>query len=166
MMTKMTKKIFGGSLVALMALSLAGCANSAMPATKASHPQTTKVAQTPTVNKTSHTTSAAASSANTQQLTSAATGQTKASYAAQQPANTNTQQEKVVSQFTQASGVKQQAGQQYMVSQPTANGNYQIEVRDSKGDQNVSHLDGLYRYNPQTNAVQQMNMMTGEFEDK
>ena len=45
-MITMKKKIISGSLVALMALGLAGCANnSAAPSSKVNHPQTTKLAQ-------------------------------------------------------------------------------------------------------------------------
>lgn len=162
-MFTMKKKIISGSLVALMALGLAGCANnSAAPASKvSSHPQTTKVSQ-PSSKKASSTNSQAASQSSSQ-----ASAKTQASYAAQSSStNSNAQNDQVVNQFVKASGVKENKNTQYMVSQTGNKDNYQVEVRDSQGDPNVSHLDGLYRFNPATNQVQQMNPVTGQFENK
>lgn len=163
-MFTMKKKIVSGSLVALMALGLAGCVNNdAAPASKvSSHPQTTKVTQ-PSNKKASSTSKVATAKSNSQ--ANAASATTKASYAAQ--TNSSDQQnERVVNQFIKASGVKDNSASQYMVSQTSNKGSYQVEVRDSQGDPNVSHLDGLYRFNPATNQVQQMNPVTGQFENK
>lgn len=163
-MFTMKKKIVSGSLVALMALGLAGCANNdAAPASKVrSHPQTTKVTQ-PSNKKASSTSKVATAKSNSQ--ANAASATTKASYAAQTNSS-NQQNERVVNQFIKASGVKDNSASQYMVSQTSNKGSYQVEVRDSQGDPNVSHLDGLYRFNPATNQVQQMNPVTGQFENK
>ncbi|MGM9891384.1 hypothetical protein [Limosilactobacillus sp.] len=174
-MFTMKKKIVSGSLVALMALGLAGCANNASaPASKVnSHPQTSKVAQssnkkasTSTSVSTSSTSTTASSQSSSQ---NSAVANTKASYAAQ-TSNANTtntaRDDQVVNQFIKASGVKENSASQYVVSQTNTKGNYQVEVRDSQGDPNVSHLDGLYRFNPATNQVQEMNPVTGQFENK
>ena len=169
MTTTMTKKIFGGALVALMTLGLAGCAESTTPATKTNHPQTAKVTQAPSAKKASQETSAKANTETKQAASQASsqvtTSQTSASYTAQQSV-TPRQAEQVTNQFTQTSGIKQHEGQTYTVTQPNAKEGYQIDVRDNNGDPNVSHLEGIYKFNPQTNTVQQMNPMTGEFEDK
>lgn len=177
-MFTMKKKIVSGSLVALMALGLAGCANnSAAPASKvSSHPQTTKVSQSSKQASNKKASTSTSSSAQAiSQSGSQASAKTQANYAAQSSsanANTNVntssnaQSGQVVNQFVKASGIKESKDTQYIVS-PTANkGNYQVEVRDSQGDPNVSHLDGLYRLNPATNQVQQMDPVTGQFENK
>lgn len=162
-MFTMKKKIISGSLVALMALGLAGCAsNNAAPASKvSSHPQTTKVSQTSNKKASSSSIQAATESSSSSQ----ASTKTQASYAAQSN-NTSNQDEQVVNQFVKASGVKESKDTQYIVSQTNNKDNYQVEVRDSQGDPNISHLDGLYHFNPATNEVQQMNPVTGQFENK
>ncbi|KRM25948.1 hypothetical protein [Limosilactobacillus panis] len=165
MTTTMTKKILGGALVALMTLGLAGCAESTTPAAKTNHPQTAKVTQAPSVKKASHETSVKANTETKQASSQVTTNQTSASYTGQQSV-TPRQAEQVTNQFTQTSGIKQHDGQTYTVTQPNAKEGYQIDVRDNNGDSNVSHLEGIYKFNPQTNTVQQMNPMTGEFEDK
>lgn len=162
-MFTMKKKIISGSLVALMALGLAGCAsNNAAPASKvSSHPQTTKVSQTSNKKASSSSVQAATESSSSNQ----ASAKTQASYAAQSNSTSN-QDEQVVNQFVKASGVKESKDAQYIVSQTNNKDNYQVEVRDSQGDPNISHLDGLYHFNPATNEVQQMNPVTGQFENK
>ena len=127
----MKKKIISGSLVALMALGLAGCANnSAAPSSKVNHPQTTKLAQSSS-KKAANSSSAKAASEN---------------------------------RAVQPSGVDNARGTQYMISPANAQGEYQVEVRDSNGDPNISHLDGMYKFNPATNQVQKANRVTGEYE--
>lgn len=162
-MFTMKKKIISGSLVALMALGLAGCAsNNAAPASKvSSHPQTTKVSQTSNKKASSSSVQAATESSSGSQ----ASAKTQASYSAQSNSTSN-QDEQVVNQFVKASGVKESKDAQYIVSQTNNKDNYQVEVRDSQGDPNISHLDGLYHFNPATNEVQQMNPVTGQFENK
>ena len=172
-MITMKKKIISGSLVALMALGLAGCANnSAAPSSKVNHPQTTKLAQS-SIKKAANSSSAKAASENravqpsvasiSSQTTSnsqVASVNTKASYAGQADAYTNDPESDIV----KASGVDNVRGTQYMISPANAQGEYQVEVRDSNGDPNISHLDGIYKFNPATNQVQKANRITGEYE--
>lgn len=166
-MITMKKKIVSGSLVVLAALSLAGCANnSATPANKASHPQAAKVAQSSSkkaINSSQAKVVSQSQSSVDQNAAVASTASvsTRASYAAQ--SNNANQQGTVVNKFIKASGVNGQ-GMQYMVSQPNEKGNYQVEVRDSNGDPNIAHLDGIYQFNPETNQVQTMNPVTGQYE--
>ena len=176
-MITMKKKIISGSLVALMALGLAGCANnSAAPSSKVNHPQTTKLAQSSS-KKAANSSSAKAASENravqpsvasiSSQTTSnsqVASVNTKASYAGQADAYTNDPESDIVNHFIKASGVDNVRGTQYMISPANAQGEYQVEVRDSNGDPNISHLDGMYKFNPATNQVQKANRITGEYE--
>lgn len=171
-MITMKKKIISGSLVALMALGLAGCANnSAAPSSKVNHPQTTKLAQSSSKKSTN---SSSAKAVNENSVVSAslqansssqvASVNTKASYAGQADAYTNDPESDIVNQFIKASGVDNARGTQYMISPANAQGEYQVEVRDSNGDPNISHLDGMYKFNPATNQVQKANRVTGEYE--
>ncbi len=172
-MITMKKKIISGSLVALMALGLAGCANnSAAPSSKVNHPQTTKLAQSSS-KKAANSSSAKAVSENraVQPSVASATSNsqvasvnTKASYAGQANAYTNDPESDIVNQFIKANGVDNARGTQYMISPANAQGEYQVEVRDSNGDPNISHLDGMYKFNPATNQVQKANRVTGEYE--
>ncbi|WP_278930545.1 hypothetical protein [Limosilactobacillus oris] len=168
----MKKKIISGSLVALMALGLAGCANnSAAPSSKVNHPQTTKLAQSSSKKSTN---SSSAKAVNENSVVSAslqansssqvASVNTKASYAGQANAYNNDPESDIVNQFIKASGVDNARGTQYMISPANAQGEYQVEVRDSNGDPNISHLDGMYKFNPATNQVQKANRVTGEYE--
>ena len=171
-MITMKKKIISGSLVALMALGLAGCANnSAAPSSKVNHPQTTKLAQSSSKKSTN---SSSAKAVNENSVVSAslqansssqvASVNTKASYAGQANAYNNDPESDIVNQFIKASGVDNARGTQYMISPANAHGEYQVEVRDSNGDPNISHLDGMYKFNPATNQVQKANRVTGEYE--
>lgn len=172
-MITMKKKIISGSLVALMALGLAGCANnSAAPSSKVNHPQTTKLAQSSS-KKAANSSSAKAVSENraVQPSVASATSNsqvasvnTKASYAGQADAYTNDPESDIVNHFIKASGVDNVRGTQYMISPANAQGEYQVEVRDSNGDPNISHLDGMYKFNPATNQVQKANRITGGYE--
>ena len=171
-MITMKKKIISGSLVALMALGLAGCANnSAAPSSKVNHPQTTKLAQSSSKKSTN---SSSAKAVNENSVVSAslqansssqvASVNTKASYAGQANAYNNDPESDIVNQFIKASGVDNARGTQYMISPANAQGESQVEVRDSNGDPNISHLDGMYKFNPATNQVQKVNRVTGEYE--
>lgn len=171
-MITMKKKIISGSLVALMALGLAGCANnSAAPSSKVNHPQTTKLAQSSS-KKAANSSSAKAVSENSvvsaslqaNSSSQVASVNTKASYAGQANAYNNDPESDIVNQFIKASGVDNARGTQYMISPANAQGEYQVEVRDSNGDPNISHLDGMYKFNPATNQVQKANRVTGEYE--
>lgn len=168
-MITMKKKIISGSLVALMALGLAGCANnSATPSSKVNHPQTTKLAQSSSKKAASENRavqpSVASVSSQTTSNSQVASVNTKASYAGQADAYTNDPESDIVNQFIKASGVDNARGTQYMISPANAQGEYQVEVRDSNGDPNISHLDGMYKFNPATNQVQKANRITGEYE--
>lgn len=73
--------------------------------------------------------------------------------------------DQVVNGLNQAAGLQPENGDQYMTSQ-TSDGSWQVDVRTSSGegqDPNVSHLKGIYKYNPETGQYQQMDPMTGEF---
>lgn len=73
--------------------------------------------------------------------------------------------DQVVDGLNQAAGLQPENGDQYMTS-PTSDGSWQVDVRTSNGagqDPNVSHLKGIYKYNPATGQYQQMDPMTGEF---
>lgn len=73
--------------------------------------------------------------------------------------------DQVVNGLNQAAGLQPENGDQYMTS-PTSDGSWQVDVRTSSGaeqDPNVSHLKGIYKYNPATGQYQQMDPMTGEF---
>lgn len=73
--------------------------------------------------------------------------------------------DQVVDGLNQAAGLQPENGDQYMTS-PTSDGSWQVDVRTSSGagqDPNVSHLKGIYKYNPATGQYQQMDPMTGEF---
>ncbi|MCF0118267.1 MAG: hypothetical protein HUJ64_00715 [Limosilactobacillus mucosae] len=73
--------------------------------------------------------------------------------------------DQVVDGLNQAAGLQPENGDQYMTSQ-TSDGSWQVDVRTSSGagqDPNVSHLKGIYKYNPATGQYQQMDPMTGEF---
>lgn len=61
----------------------------------------------------------------------------------------------VLNEFFKTSGVQQKAGDQYIV---TSNGdnNYQIELRQSGSDQNLSHLNAIYTFNTQTKQYNQI----------
>ncbi len=168
-MITMKKKIISGSLVALMALGLAGCANnSAAPSSKVNHPQTTKLAQSSSKKAASENRavqpSVASVSSQTTSNSQVASVNTKASYAGQADAYTNDPESDIVNQFIKASGVDNARGTQYMISPANAQGEYQVEVRDSNGDPNISHLDGMYKFNPATNQVQKANRITGGYE--
>lgn len=176
-MVTMKKQIISGSLVALIALGLAGCANnSAAPSVKVNHPQTTKLAQSSSKKATTSSSTKAVSEASVSRRPSVASSSpqansgsqvasvnNKASYAGQTNAYNNGSDSNVVNRFIKASGVDNTQGTQYMISPVNAQGESQVEVRDSNGDPNISHLDGMYKFNPTTNQVQKFNITTGEY---
>ena len=80
-------------------------------------------------------------------------------------ATSSTVNDQVVDGLNQAANLQPENGDQYMTSQ-TSDGNWQVDIRTSSGegqDPNVSHLKGIYKYNPTTGQYQQMDPMTGEF---
>lgn len=186
-MTMMKKKILTSTIALVAALGLAGCSTNATSTTTGHEPQATKVAKAPshktnkkstnstTSNKTAKATSEsqkAASSASEASSTSASSNtNSKATLKAANAATTATSsangtttksEGQVLNNFMAKSGVKAEQGSQYIVTNQ-GNGQYQIEVRNSKGDPNISHLSGLYHYNTNTNHVSQMNVTTGQF---
>ncbi|MFR0610640.1 hypothetical protein ACLUWI_09300 [Limosilactobacillus mucosae] len=77
----------------------------------------------------------------------------------------STVNDRVVNGLNQAASLQPENGDQYMTSQ-TSDGSWQVDIRTSSGegqDPNVSHLKGIYKYNPETGEYQQMDPMTGEF---
>lgn len=184
-MTMMNKKILTTTIALVAALGLAGCSTSATSTSQVSghEPQAAKVAKATShkaskkstnsnknekgseaTNSTATFESAKASSQGSStaslKAASAATTATSATKSSQATATKNDEQ--VLNQFMAQSGVKAEEGNQYMVTNQ-GNGQYQIEVRNSDGDQNISHLSGLYHYNTNTNHVSQMNVTTGQF---
>ncbi|SDN39333.1 hypothetical protein [Limosilactobacillus mucosae] len=106
-----------------------------------------------TVQKAQSTTSAA------QTAVSQATASNDSSQAV------STVNDQVVNGLNQAASLQPENGDQYMTSQ-TSDGSWQVDIRTSSGerqDPNVSHLKGIYKYNPETGQYQQMDPMTGEF---
>lgn len=173
-MITMKKKIVSGSLVALVALGLAGCANnSAAPSSKVNHPQTAKAAQSSSkkaVSASSKTANSNGQAVSQFSVTPVASSiNTHPSYATQTN-NVTDQEAAVFNKFAKASGVDldNEPGTMYIITQQPNNGkgNYQIEVRDSNGDPNIAHLDGIYQFNPETNQVQTMNPVSGQYENK
>lgn len=186
-MTMMNKKILTTTIALVAALGLAGCSTSATSTSQVSghEPQAAKVAKATShkaskkstnssnkneknseaTNSTATFESAKASSQGSStaslKAASAATTATSATKSSQATATTKND-EQVLNQFMAQSGVKAEEGNQYMVTNQ-GNGQYQIEVRNSDGDQNISHLSGLYHYNTNTNHVSQMNVTTGQF---
>ena len=69
----------------------------------------------------------------------------------------------VLQKFFAASGVSQANGDSYLVT-PKEDGSYQVEIRNNGGDPQVASLVGMYQYNPTTNQVQKMNIVTGQYE--
>ncbi len=104
--------------------------------------------------------STAASNATSASETTSSPASNKAS-----AATSSTVNDQVVDGLNQAANLQPENGDQYMTSQ-TSDGNWQVDIRTSSGegqDSNVSHLKGIYKYNPTTGQYQQMDPMTGEF---
>lgn len=104
--------------------------------------------------------STAASNATSASETTSSPASNKAS-----AATSSTVNDQVVDGLNQAANLQPENGDQYMTSQ-TSDGNWQVDIRTSSGegqDPNVSHLKGIYKYNPTTGQYQQMDPMTGEF---
>lgn len=71
----------------------------------------------------------------------------------------------VLASFRSATGIPQEAGDQYYV-QETSKGMYQIEIRHtSDSNSQVSNLKGMYRFNSSTKKARKLNEITGEYED-
>ena len=178
-------KLLTSSVAILMAFGLAGCAaNNSAPASNVHHSTSAKVVKSNN-HKTDQTNSSSQKAAATVE-SHAAVNNSVASQAPvqpqQQPVATQASQsnvtttpsqqvtaqqpqseENVLNGFFKASGVKQAANDQYIVTKQN-NENYQIEIRNSNDDNTVSHLSGLYQYNPTSGNVQHMNITTGQFE--
>lgn len=127
--------------------------------------QGTKVAAKAATTTSNQASGQAAKSAKTNegttaQATTASANQAKSEKVATKATNKTDAQ--VLNGFMAQSGIKAEVGNQYIVTNQ-GNGQYQIEVRNSNGDANVSHLSGLYHYNTNTNQVSQMNVTTGQF---
>ena len=141
-------------------------------------------AKTSKVSQTSQSISSSATAATSSSLDSAAVQSSDAAVQKAEPATSAAQttvsqaaasnesaqaaatvNDQVVNGLNQAAGLQPENGDQYMTSQ-TSDGSWQVDVRTSSGegqDPNVSHLKGIYKYNPATGQYQQMDPMTGEF---
>lgn len=163
-------------------------ADSSSSATAVSHPKkhadtkTSKASQSS--SQTSQSISSSAAAATSSNLDNAAVQSSDAAVQKAEPANSAAQtavsqaaasnesaqaaatvNDQVVNGLNQAAGLQPENGDQYMTSQ-TSDGSWQVDVRTSSGegqDPNVSHLKGIYKYNPETGQYQQMDPMTGEF---
>ena len=162
-------------------------ADSSSSAKAVSHQRAQKkhaAAKTSKASQTSQSISSSAAAATSSSLDSAAVQSSDAAVQKAEPANsaaqtavsqaaasnesaqaTATVNDQVVDGLNQAAGLQPENGDQYMTSQ-TSDGSWQVDVRTSSGegqDPNVSHLKGIYKYNPETGQYQQMDPMTGEF---
>lgn len=189
-MIKQSKHWLTGLLMAAMVLSLTGCASVSAPtgnnqsadssssATAVSHQRAQKkhaAAKTSKASQTSQSISSSVAAATSSSLDSAAIQSSDAAVQKAEPATSAAQtavsqaaatvNDQVVDGLNQAAGLQPENGDQYMTS-PTSDGSWQVDVRTSNGagqDPNVSHLKGIYKYNPATGQYQQMDPMTGEF---
>lgn len=162
-------------------------ADSSSSATAVSHQRAQKkhaAAKTSKANQTSQSISSSVAAATSSSLDSAAVQSSDAAVQKAEPATSAAQtavsqaaasnesaqaaatvNDQVVDGLSQAAGLQPENGDQYMTS-PTSDGSWQVDVRTSNGagqDPNVSHLKGIYKYNPATGQYQQMDPMTGEF---
>ena len=162
-------------------------ADSSSSAKAVSHQRAQKkhaAAKTSKASQTSQSISSSAAAATSSSLDSAAVQSSDAAVQKAEPANsaaqtavsqaaasnesaqaTATVNDQVVDGLNQAAGLQPENGDQYMTS-PTSDGSWQVDIRTSSGagqDPNVSHLKGIYKYNPATGQYQQMDPMTGEF---
>lgn len=162
-------------------------ADSSSSATAVSHQRAQKkhaTAKTSKASQTSQSISSSVAAATSSSLDSAAIQSSDAAVQKAEPATSAAQtavsqaaasnesaqaaatvNDQVVDGLNQAAGLQPENGDQYMTS-PTSDGSWQVDVRTSNGagqDPNVSHLKGIYKYNPATGQYQQMDPMTGEF---
>lgn len=162
-------------------------ADSSSSATAVSHQRAPKkhaAAKTSKASQTSQSISSSAAAATSSSLDSAAIQSSDAAVQKAEPATSAAQtavsqaaasnesaqaaatvNDQVVDGLNQAAGLQPKNGDRYMTS-PTSDGSWQVDVRTSNGagqDPNVSHLKGIYKYNPATGQYQQMDPMTGEF---
>lgn len=162
-------------------------ADSSSSATAVSHQRAPKkhaAAKTSKASQTSQSISSSAAAATSSSLDSAAIQSSDAAVQKAEPATSAAQtavsqaaasnesaqaaatvNDQVVDGLNQAAGLQPENGDRYMTS-PTSDGSWQVDVRTSNGagqDPNVSHLKGIYKYNPATGQYQQMDPMTGEF---
>lgn len=162
-------------------------ADSSSSATAVSHQRAQKkhaAAKTSKASQTSQSISSSVAAATSSSLDSAAIQSSDAAVQKAEPATSAAQtavsqaaasnesaqaaatvNDQAVDGLNQAAGLQPENGDQYMTS-PTSDGSWQVDVRTSNGagqDPNVSHLKGIYKYNPATGQYQQMDPMTGEF---
>lgn len=162
-------------------------ADSSSSATAVSHQRAQKkhaAAKTSKASQTSQSISSSVAAATSSSLDSAAIQSSDAAVQKAEPATSAAQtavsqaaasnesaqaaatvNDQVVDGLNQAAGLQPENGDQYMIS-PTSDGSWQVDVRTSNGagqDPNISHLKGIYKYNPATGQYQQMDPMTGEF---
>lgn len=188
-----TKKILSSFAVLALALSLAGCttinntastnkkpeqttpskivknnnqkkasskANVAISTnSQSSNSQLSSATSQPSYNATS-TPNNSVQSTNNYQNTSVTTNQNSQSSTQKSAVESN--DTSVLSSFLKANNMQPQSTDNYIVKDLGSN-NYQIEIRTDNNDNSVSHLNGLYKYNIQTNQTQQFNAESGEW---
>ncbi|MCZ3747465.1 hypothetical protein L2520_08740 [Limosilactobacillus vaginalis] len=181
-----TKKIFSSFAVAILALSLAGCTTINNTTSTNKKPEQSTSSK---VVKNSHSQKFATSS-NDSQKENSVLNSNETNYIANdnsqvksvtQPSNNNenassytqnqnsinksetdTIKNNVLSNFLKANNMQPQSTENYVVTDLGSN-NYQIEIRSNNNDNSVSHLNGLYKYNNQTNQIQQFNSINGDW---
>ena len=183
-----SKKILSSFAVIAMALGLAGCTtinNTTSTSKKPEQATSSKVVnnnhkKSSSQQKISESSSSVAneqgtapSAQNTKALSAATTNQNSSlttnssqkvnSNSTQKATNDNTNNEStVLKSFLKANNMQPTSTNNYVVTDLGSN-NYQVEIRTNNNDNSVSHLDGLYKYNSQTNQTQQFNSVTGEW---
>ena len=142
-------KVLTSTVMLMAVLGLAGCANAntSAPSSSSSKASSAKVVKD------------SGSKKATGEKASMSSGQTSSSSVVTSPATDTS----VLQKFFAASGVSQANGDSYLVT-PKADGSYQVEIRNNGGDPQVASLVGMYQYNPTTNQVQKMNIVTGQYE--
>lgn len=164
------KKYFaaGGSLQSLQALSSKYQAVKALQ-TKAKK-YTTLIADAQKQSQAQTVTSADTNARNSQivqQEYAKKTGQDIANASAAEVSQVaqSLSNDQVLQQFTTATAIPKQAGDQYYV-QSLGNNEYQIEIRHtSPADSQLSNLKGMYKFNTQTNKAQKLNEISGQYVD-
>lgn len=144
--------------------------NQSTSSSSVSEPSLSTAAESASGNHSVAASSAQSVSAQNQTTTSSATAVSETTNGtsnneASTAAASSSVNDQVIAGLNQAANLQPENGDQYMTSQ-TSDGNWQVDIRTSSGegqDPNVSHLKGIYKYNPTTGQYQQMDPMTGEF---
>lgn len=77
----------------------------------------------------------------------------------------NLTNDEILQAFRDATGIPQEAGDQYYV-QDLGDGEYQIEIRHTSNvNTTVSNLKGMYKFNTSTKKAQKQDAISGQYED-